>query len=92
MMQHTRNIKPKKSDIIIINNDKLINSPSVNSPSVNSPSVNSPSVNSPKMEYGLNRTFFDPLNGSPPNDFMIKLQKRMSSYYVDNNLYKLDIK
>jgi hypothetical protein len=81
-MQHTRNIKPKKSDIIIINNDKLINSPS----------VNSPSVNSPKMEYGLNRTFFDPLNGSPPNDFMIKLQKRMSSYYVDNNLYKLDIK
>jgi hypothetical protein len=86
-MQHTRNIKPKKSDIIIINNDKLINSPSVNSPS-----VNSPSVNSPKMEYGLNRTFFDPLNGSPPNDFMIKLQKRMSSYYVDNNLYKLDIK
>jgi hypothetical protein len=75
MIQHTFNIKPKKSDIIIINNDKLINSPSVNSPS-----VNSPSVNSPKRECGLNKTFFDPLNGSPPNDFMIKLQKRMTSY------------
>jgi hypothetical protein len=80
MIQHTFNIKPKKSDIIIINNDKLINSHSVNSPSVNSPSVNSPSVNSPKRECGLNKTFFDPLNGSPPNDFMIKLQKRMTSY------------
>jgi hypothetical protein len=31
-------------------------------------------------EYGLNSSFFDPSNHSPPNDFMIKLQKRISNY------------
>ena len=35
---------------------------------------------SPKGEYSLKNTFFDPTKNSPPNDFMVKLQKRMSIY------------
>lgn len=35
---------------------------------------------SPKSEYSLKNTFFDPTKNSPPNDFMVKLQKRMSIY------------
>ena len=35
---------------------------------------------SPKNEYSLKNTFFDPTKNSPPNDFMVKLQKRMSIY------------
>jgi hypothetical protein len=35
---------------------------------------------SPKSEYSLKQHFFDPTKSSPPNDFMIKLQKRMSVY------------
>jgi hypothetical protein len=35
---------------------------------------------SPKGEYSLKQHFFDPTKSSPPNDFMIKLQKRMSVY------------
>jgi hypothetical protein len=37
-------------------------------------------VLSPKGEYSLKQHFFDPTKSSPPNDFMIKLQKRMSLY------------
>jgi hypothetical protein len=33
-------------------------------------------------EYSLNNSFFDPLSHSPPNDFMIKLKKRISNYCV----------
>ena len=32
-----------------------------------------------KNEYSLNKLFFDPLNSSPPNDFIIKLQKRKNN-------------
>ena len=35
---------------------------------------------SPKGEYSLKQHFFDPTKTSPPNDFIIKLQKRMSVY------------
>jgi hypothetical protein len=31
-------------------------------------------------EYSLKKHFFDPTKNSPPNDFMIKLQMRMSAY------------
>ena len=35
---------------------------------------------SPKGEYSLKQNFFDPSKSSPPNEFMIKLQMRMSNY------------
>ena len=35
---------------------------------------------SPKGEYSLKQFFFDPTKCSPPNNFMSKLQKRMSVY------------
>ena len=35
---------------------------------------------SPKGEYSLKQNFFDPTKSSPPNDFMLKLQMRMSIY------------
>jgi hypothetical protein len=35
---------------------------------------------SPKGEYSLKQNFFDPSKSSPPNDFMIKLQKRLTVY------------
>jgi hypothetical protein len=44
---------------------------------------------SPKGEYSLKQHFFDPTKSSPPNDFMIKLQKRISVY--NTTLYS-DIK
>jgi len=28
-------------------------------------------------DYGLNKNIFDPTKSSPPNDFLLKLQKRM---------------
>ena len=33
-------------------------------------------------EYSLNNSFFDPVSCSPPNNFMIKLQKRIMNYNV----------
>ena len=44
---------------------------------------------SPKGEYSLKQHFFDPTKSSPPNDFMIKLQKRISVY---NTVLYSDIK
>ena len=44
---------------------------------------------SPKGEYSLKQHFFDPTKSSPPNDFMIKLKKRISVY--NTTLYS-DIK
>jgi hypothetical protein len=44
--------------------------------------------NSPKGEYSLKKNFFDPSKHSPPNNFMIKLNMRMSVYtnsYADIN-------
>ncbi len=40
---------------------------------------------SPKAEYSLKQSFFDPSKSSPPNDFMIKLQMRLSKY--NNTIY-----
>ena len=31
-------------------------------------------------EYSLKQNFFDPSKSSPPNDFMLKLQLRMTDY------------
>jgi hypothetical protein len=41
--------------------------------------------NKPKCEYSLKTNIFDPSKSSPPNDFMIKLQMRMSLYNNNNN-------
>jgi hypothetical protein len=41
--------------------------------------TNMKEINS-KGEYSLRQNFFDPSKSSPPNDFMEKLQKRMSIY------------
>jgi hypothetical protein len=43
-------------------------------------------VYSPKGEYSLKQNFFDPSKSSPPNDFMEKLQKRMSIYNSSNSI------
>ena len=40
---------------------------------------------SPKAEYSLKQSFFDPSKSSPPNDFMIKLQMRLSKF--NNTIY-----
>jgi hypothetical protein len=44
---------------------------------------------SPKGEYSLKQSFFDPSKSSPPNDFMIKLQMRMSVYNKDVNYFDI---
>jgi hypothetical protein len=44
-------------------------------------------LESPKGEYSLKQNLFDPTKSSPPNDFMIKLQKRMSIY---NNSFQIE--
>ena len=35
-------------------------------------------------EYSLKQNFFDPSKSSPPNEFMLKLQLRMSNYNLCN--------
>ena len=40
---------------------------------------------SPKGEYSLKQNVFDPSKSSPPNEFMLKLQLRMSIYNNFNN-------
>lgn len=42
-------------------------------------------------EYSLKQNFFNPSKGSPPNNFMNKLQMRMQIYdvYKDNNFINL---
>jgi hypothetical protein len=42
-----------------------------------------------KNEYSLKQNFFDPSKSSPPNNFMIKLNMRMTLY---NNKNYLDSK
>lgn len=56
---------------IIINNNKEIIIPK--------------SKYSPKSEYSLKRNFFDTITNSPPNDFMLKLKMRMSTYETSHN-------
>lgn len=48
-------------------------------------SPSSPTRKSEK-EYSLKENFFDPSKSSPPNEFMKKLQQRMSIY---NSLFSL---
>ena len=38
-------------------------------------------------EYSLKQNVFDPSKSSPPNDFMLKLQLRMSIYNNNYNNY-----
>lgn len=45
-------------------------------------------LNTNTNEYSLKQNMFDPSKSSPPNEFMIKLKKRVSVYYADT---KLDI-
>ena len=40
-------------------------------------------INSPKSEYSLKQNFFDPSKSSPPNEFLLKLNKRLSVYVPD---------
>ena len=35
---------------------------------------------SKEIDYSLNNSFFDPSQSSPPNDFLIKLEKRLQNY------------
>jgi len=42
--------------------------------------------NIPKGEYSLKQNFFDPSKSSPPNEFIIKLQMRLSKFDVKENL------
>ena len=45
----------------------------------------------PTGEYILNKNCFDPSTGSPPNNFMLKLQNRMFAYFiVDVNIKKVE--
>ena len=44
-------------------------------------------INSPKGEYSLKQNFFDPTKSSPPNDFLLKLNMRLSVY---NSFIKVD--
>ena len=39
-----------------------------------------------QSEYSLKQNVFDPTKSSPPNDFMLKLQIRMTSYNSSDNL------
>jgi hypothetical protein len=50
-------------------------------------------INYPKSEYSMKQNLFDPSKSSPPNDFMNKLQKRITFYsniYVDKMDDSLD--
>ena len=47
--------------------------------------------NSPKGEYSLKQNFFDPTKSSPPNEFMIKLQMRLSKFDIKENFIDLFI-
>lgn len=37
-------------------------------------------TNAYSYAYSLNNSFFDPCKGSPPNEFMLKLEKRFNIY------------
>ena len=41
-------------------------------------------------QYSLTQQFFDPSKGSPPNEFMRKLQMRMSLYASDRSVTSRD--
>jgi hypothetical protein len=41
-------------------------------------------------EFSINKSFFDPSKGSPPNDFMLKLEQRIKFYCSSSNLETFD--
>jgi hypothetical protein len=41
-------------------------------------------------EYSLKQNFFDPSKNSPPNEFMLKLQLRMSQHYASTSFISDD--
>jgi hypothetical protein len=41
---------------------------------------NSPTSKNDYIEYSLKQNFFDPSKSSPPNEFLLKLQLRMTNY------------
>jgi hypothetical protein len=41
---------------------------------------NSPTCKTDFTEYSLKQNFFDPSKSSPPNEFLLKLQLRMTNY------------
>jgi len=43
--------------------------------------VSNPSSPSNKIDYSLHNHFFDPSKSSPPNDFLLKLEKRLQFHY-----------
>lgn len=47
-----------------------------------SPTNKSPTNKSLKNEYSLKQNVFDPTKGSPPNNFMNNLRRRMDSYTI----------
>jgi len=49
-------------------------------------SQTSPTSQNTIKEYSLKQNVFDPFKSSPPNEFMLKLQLRMSIYTNVNNL------
>ncbi len=67
--------------------DSIINERSIIIPIRKKLSTDFKYLESPKSEYSLKQNLFDPTKNSPPNDFMIKLQKRMSIY---NNSFQID--
>uniref|UniRef100_A0A6C0KYS1 Uncharacterized protein n=1 Tax=viral metagenome TaxID=1070528 RepID=A0A6C0KYS1_9ZZZZ len=38
------------------------------------------------LDYDLNKNIFDPTNNSPPNDFLVKLKKRMEMFENFENI------
>jgi hypothetical protein len=42
-------------------------------------------IKNTEAEYSLKQHFFDPFKSSPPNEFMIKLQMRMSRFSNRNH-------
>jgi hypothetical protein len=67
--------------------DSIINERSIIIPIRKNLSTDFKYLESPKSEYSLKQNLFDPTKNSPPNDFMIKLQKRMLIY---NNSFQID--
>ena len=43
-------------------------------------SIPVPNIHINKKEYSLNNSCFDPFSRSPPNEFMIKLEKRINNH------------
>ena len=62
--------------------------------SKNIPIIKNLNTNTIINEYSLKQNFFDPSKSSPPNEFIIKLKKRIlvynSNYYADTKLDNLD--